>query len=109
MTAADANKVEANSHVGPRWTHPGGGGIATYLETPANVMAASEAYFLRAEGALRGWTMGGTPQELYEAGITNSRSEEHTSELQSPCNLVGHLVISYAVFCLKKKNSSESK
>src|ERR1022692_2846170 len=45
------------------------------------------------------------------------RSEEHTSELQSPCNLVclfffdrkstrlnsSHLVISYAVFCLKKK------
>src|ERR1039457_1066126 len=46
------------------------------------------------------------------------RSEEHTSELQSPCNLVcrvlfrsdrkstrlnsSHLVISYAVFCLKK-------
>src|SRR5256885_11531209 len=27
---------------------------------------------------------------------TRSRSEEHTSELQSPC-------ISYAVFCLKKK------
>src|ERR1022692_4208915 len=47
-----------------------------------------------------------------------SRSEEHTSELQSPCNLVyrllldrkstrlnsSHLVISYAVFCLKKKD-----
>src|ERR1039457_2878101 len=46
------------------------------------------------------------------------RSEEHTSELQSPCNLVcrfcldrkstrlnsSHLVISYAVFCLKKKS-----
>src|ERR1022692_3621787 len=45
-------------------------------------------------------------------------SEEHTSELQSPCNLVcvflldrkstrlhsSHLVISYAVFCLKKKH-----
>src|ERR1022692_2811745 len=45
-------------------------------------------------------------------------SEEHTSELQSPCNLVcrfffdrkstrlnsSHLVISYAVFCLKKKS-----
>src|ERR1022692_3720647 len=46
------------------------------------------------------------------------RSEEHTSGLQSPCNLVcrvlfrsdrkstrlnsSHLVISYAVFCLKK-------
>src|ERR1022692_900011 len=49
-------------------------------------------------------------------------SEEHTSELQSPCNLVcgffldrkstrlnsSHLVISYAVFCLKKKNSIDS-
>src|ERR1022692_4011491 len=47
------------------------------------------------------------------------RSEEHTSELQSPCNLVcvfcldrkstrlnsSHLVISYAVFCLKKKKT----
>src|ERR1022692_2742436 len=50
------------------------------------------------------------------------RSEEHTSELQSPCNLVcrfcldrkstrlnsSHLVISYAVFCLKKKNCSDN-
>src|SRR3989454_2764256 len=30
-----------------------------------------------------------------------ARSEEHTSELQSPC-------ISYAVFCLKKKNQNDS-
>src|ERR1022692_4726729 len=50
-------------------------------------------------------------------------SEEHTSELQSPCNLVcgfcldrkstrlnsSHLVISYAVFCLKKKKDSLSR
>src|ERR1022692_1933458 len=49
-------------------------------------------------------------------------SEEHTSELQSPCNLVcvflldrkstrlnsSHLVISYAVFCLKKKRNCTS-
>src|SRR5881398_4155793 len=31
-------------------------------------------------------------------GLPGWRSEEHTSELQSPLN------ISYAVFCLKKKN-----
>src|ERR1022692_3874115 len=51
------------------------------------------------------------------------RSEEHTSELQSPCNLVcrffldrkstrlnsSHLVISYAVFCLKKKKPDETR
>lgn len=72
---ADENKVQANSHVGPRWSDPGSGGIATYLETPANVMSASEAYFLRAEGALRGWDMGGTAQELYEAGIANSMKQ----------------------------------
>src|SRR2546426_9407140 len=53
-------------------------------------------------------------------GPIHDRSEEHTSELQSPCNLVcrlllekkkhklnvSHLVISYAVFCLKKKNKA---
>src|ERR1022692_1284603 len=51
------------------------------------------------------------------------RSEEHTSELQSPCNLVclfcldrkstrlnsSHLVISYAVFCLKKKKKNQRR
>ena len=31
----------------------------------------------------------------------NQRSEEHTSELQS------HSFISYAVFCLKKKNKNK--
>jgi len=72
---ANENKAPANSHVGPRWTHPQAGGIASYLETPANVMAAAEAYFLRAEGALRGWNMGGTAKELYEAGIATSMNQ----------------------------------
>jgi hypothetical protein len=35
-------------------------------------MAVAEAYFLRAEGALLGWNMGGSAQQFYEAGITNS-------------------------------------
>src|SRR3546814_4182874 len=35
------------------------------------------------------------------AGIDNGRSEEHTSELQSLMR------ISYAVFCLKKKNKTK--
>ncbi|MFK5959470.1 MAG: RagB/SusD family nutrient uptake outer membrane protein [Lutibacter sp.] len=35
-------------------------------------MTAAEVYFLRAEGALRGWNMGGTAESLYEAGITTS-------------------------------------
>jgi hypothetical protein len=35
-------------------------------------MCAAEAYFLRAEGALLGWSMGGSAKDLYEQGITNS-------------------------------------
>ncbi len=37
-------------------------------------MNPSEAYFLRAEGAVRGWNMGGTAQELYESGVRTSFS-----------------------------------
>jgi hypothetical protein len=60
---------DANSNKGERWSS------TTGLETPSNVMCTAEAYFLRAEGALLGWSMGGTPQELYEAGITNSMKQ----------------------------------
>ncbi len=66
------NSADANSHVGARWSSTAFGGIATHLSTPQNVMATAEAYFLRAEGALLNWNMGGTAKELYEQGITNS-------------------------------------
>jgi hypothetical protein len=39
------------------------------------IMSASEAYFLRAEGALNGWNMGGTAQELYESGVRVAMNE----------------------------------
>ena len=38
-------------------------------------ISASESWFLRAEGALRGWNMGGTAKELYEQGVTVSMQE----------------------------------
>lgn len=40
--------------------------------TPIVWMTAAESFFLRAEGALRGWSMGGTAQSLYEQGIAAS-------------------------------------
>ncbi len=70
--ADSRNSAKANSHIGPRWTAPASGGVSDYLTTPSNVMCTAEAYFLRAEGALLGWNMGGTVKELYEAGITHS-------------------------------------
>lgn len=40
--------------------------------TPIRWMSAAESYFLRAEGAVRGWDMGGTAQSFYETGIQTS-------------------------------------
>lgn len=40
--------------------------------TPIVWMTAAESYFLRAEGALRGWNMGGTSQNFYNQGIAAS-------------------------------------
>lgn len=36
---------------------------------PLMVMNAAESYFLRAEGAIKGWNMRGTAESLYEKGI----------------------------------------
>lgn len=43
--------------------------------TPVQVMTAAEIYFLRAEGALRGWNMGGTAQFFYEKGVRTAFSQ----------------------------------
>ena len=44
--------------------------------TPITLMTAAEVYFLRAEGALRGWNnMGGTPEKLYNAGVETSMGQ----------------------------------
>ncbi len=40
--------------------------------TPMTVMYSAEAYLLRSEGALNGWSMGGSAKELYEKGIEMS-------------------------------------
>ena len=66
--AAPLNQPDNNSRHGDRWNSGPSG-----TQIPSNVMASAEAYFLRAEGALLGWNMGGgTAKEYYEEGITNS-------------------------------------
>lgn len=80
--ALPLNKADENSRHGERWnsasadkqflgkTYPAGQAV------PSNVMAAAEAYFLRAEGVLLGWNMGGgTAKEYYEAGIRESMKQ----------------------------------
>lgn len=41
-------------------------------EYPLPIMRIAEAYFLRAEGSLRGWSMGADAKTLYEMGIKAS-------------------------------------
>jgi hypothetical protein len=44
-------------------------------DTPLPWLLASEVFFLRAEGTARGWNMGGSAKEFYEAGINAAFAE----------------------------------
>jgi hypothetical protein len=80
--ALDKNKADANSRHGARWNSSSGSinflgkEFTSGLAAPSNVMAAAEAWFLRAEGVLLGWNMGGgTAKQYYDAGITASMNQ----------------------------------
>lgn len=50
--------------------------VIVSVTTPLKIMDASESYFLRAEGVLRGWNMGsGSAQSFYETGVKTSFTE----------------------------------
>ena len=67
----DLNKEELHftnlSSMGPRWAT-----VEQEDSNPWEIMRSPEAYFLRAEGALKGWNMSGTAEELYNKGIEMS-------------------------------------
>ena len=47
-------------------------------QAPLFLMKCSEVYFLLAEGALRGWNMGGTAKQFYEQGIRYASLENRS-------------------------------
>lgn len=55
---------------------------------PLYLMKMSEVCFLRAEGALRGWNMGGTAQSFYEQGIRTAYLEDRNSPIKEYVNYV---------------------
>ncbi|RPE05932.1 SusD/RagB family nutrient-binding outer membrane lipoprotein [Chitinophaga lutea] len=73
LPASERGSQLANvtSFVGAKWLSPDRKGTLT----PNRVLSAAEVAFLRAEGALRGWNMGGTAKDLYNQGIALSLSE----------------------------------
>lgn len=70
-----ANSNNATSNVGSRWVSGGGAAWTSIGSTPQDIMHSAEAYFLRAEGALNGWAMGGTAKDFYEKGIAASMTQ----------------------------------
>lgn len=65
------------------WNSYKGGNVSNLnmdnTTTPIVWMTAAESYFLRAEGAMRGWSMNGTEKEFYNKGIEISFEEKGTS------------------------------
>ena len=55
---------------------------------PLYIMKMSEVCFLRAEGALRGWNMGGTAQNFYEQGIRTAYLEDRNSPIKEYVNYI---------------------
>lgn len=69
------NTGARTSNVGSYWVQWNGSAWVPDLTAKQPVMYAAEAWFLRAEGALNGWNMGGSAGELYEKGIETSMKE----------------------------------
>jgi hypothetical protein len=67
-TTAVRNGTAGNSFVSKQFLPIADGGA----NPRCIVMTAAEVYFLKAEGALRGWNMGGSAEDFYNAGITQS-------------------------------------
>jgi hypothetical protein len=71
------NTAQYNSNIGTYWVtySPLTGAFTPRTGQPHHVINASEACFLRAEGALNGWDMGGNAKDFYETGIRLSLSQ----------------------------------
>lgn len=74
LPASDRGSTLApvTSFVGPQWL---GNPPRPGTVNPTVVLTAAEVAFLRAEGALRGWNMGGTAQGFYNSGISLSLTQ----------------------------------
>lgn len=77
------------SAIGNRWRplYTGLWGEAG-VNAPMGVISAAEVYFLRAEGALRGWNMGSPAKDLYEEGIRMALSSTTTA---SPAEIEAYI------------------
>lgn len=65
--------IRTGINIGGKGDHERFSGIGEVVQTNVIFLqTTAEAYFLRAEGALRGWSMGGDAKTFYEMGIQSS-------------------------------------
>lgn len=71
------NTSAQNSNVGTYWVawSASSSSWTPNLEANQHILNSSEAWFLRAEGALNGWDMGASAQECYEKGVATSLAQ----------------------------------
>lgn len=75
ITIANQTTSSYVSNMGTKWIVYDGTSPSGNYDVPRLILPAAEAFFLRAEGALRGWNMGGSAKDLYEEGIRTSMTQ----------------------------------
>jgi hypothetical protein len=72
--------VRTGITIGGKGDHQDFSGIGAVVKSKEiYLFTTAEAYFLRAEGALRGWNMGNDPESLYKLGIQASFDQRGAS------------------------------
>lgn len=84
---SETNKTQGIyvSNMGPNWVEydPITKGWTPFKDFHRIILPTADAYFIRAEGALRGWNMGGTAKDLYEEGIRMSMKSWGVSDAKA--------------------------
>src|SRR5205807_4337463 len=82
--------VKVLDAVEPRSKGPGGGAFPGFVSA-ARIQGRGETHVLRGAAVVAAGFLPRAQEALIE--MSGPRSEEHTSELQSPCNLVCRLLL----------------
>ena len=85
--------IRSGVHVGEGQSHSANQYVAfsrinpdAFFFAPIYLMKLSEVCFLRAEGAIRGWRMGGNAQDFYEKGIRHGSCEDRKEKYEDANN-----------------------
>jgi len=89
----DINSRLFNSNLGTRWCSWSTvkNDWVTNYNVPQDIMHCAEAYFLKAEGALNGWSMGGNAKDLYETGIRMSMTQWGITDATAITNYIASI------------------